>query len=280
MEFVNSMLQTPLPVDALGILVDMLELSEEQSTLVHQPSNEVGDLKKKTSNEVGSTITPPLAAAHQSTQIAENLLRMTHLLFKLTSNSPGRLQGPDAGSDPSNFYAAPSGATQAFHDAVHQVLLQVMAERDESHARMVAAGVLHVHETEQLRKQVSRLKAQIKAGSETPDHQDEKAQQLKNEMQQDSDMELVSLCQQLAGEISARTNASLEVIRLKESRKIERDTEEAEKNALLREAIEARQALTKERERAENAERQMEEWKASYESLVRAQQEKILEGAT
>ena len=173
--------------------------------------------------------------------------------------------------------ASPGRASQAFHEAVHTVLMQVMAERDESHARMVAAGVLHVHEMEQLRKQVRRLTAQLEAGSSSDPREQERVQHLKREMQQDTDMELVSLCQQLAGEISARTNASLEVIRLKESRKIERDTEEAEKKALLQETNEAKDALAKERARAEKAERELEQWKSSYEILVQAQQEKVLE---
>ena len=37
---------------------------------------------------------------------------------------------------------------------------------------------------------------------------------------------MLNLCQQLAREISAKTSASMEIIRLKESRKIEREIQE------------------------------------------------------
>ena len=87
-------------------------------------------------------------------------------------------------------------------------------------------------------------------------------------MQQDSEAELLSLCQQLAGEISARTSASLEVIRLKESRKVERQNEAAERQAIEAELRRTRELLAAERSKLERSRRESRTWMQSYEEVV------------
>jgi len=65
-------------------------------------------------------------------------------------------------------------------------------------------------------------------------------------MQQNSEAELVALCQQLAREISNRTEAALEVARLKASRQIERKYEHAEKDQLQDEISQLKEQLIRE----------------------------------
>ena len=151
----------------------------------------------------------------------------------------------------------PHTITEHFHDAMHEALMNVMAERDEAHAQLIATNVLHVHELEQERKKNYRLERKLEAAEarmramptmppllmnlnlamddKLKREADEKARSLQTyeiQAKQDSDAELLTLCQQLAGEISAKTAATLEIIRLKESRDVERKNEEAEKQAL------------------------------------------------
>ena len=162
----------------------------------------------------------------------------------------------------------PHSITEHFHDAMHEALMNVMAERDEAHAQLIATNVLHVHELEQERKKNDRLErkleaaeARIRAMPSMPPllmnfnlnmddklkrEAEAKAKSLQTyeaQAKQDSDAELLTLCQQLAGEISAKTAATLEIIRLKESRDIERKNEDAEKQALKAELKRVKELL-------------------------------------
>jgi len=56
-----------------------------------------------------------------------------------------------------------NAASSQYQEAMHSALMKAMEERDEAHARMVAANVLHVHETEQQKKKVALLAAQLEA---------------------------------------------------------------------------------------------------------------------
>jgi len=172
-------------------------------------------------------------------------------------------------------------ASNQFRDAMHSALMTVMEERDEAHARMLSAGVLHVHEMEQQRKKTENLTTELEVlkqsaptakGSRSNNSNNEKEPDpeslRKLKMQRDSDAELISLCQQLAGEISARTSASLEVVRLKESRKIEQENEAIEKQALKDEISQLRQQLSRERKRSQLARRESGSWRESFQEAV------------
>ena len=85
------------------------------------------------------------------------------------------------------------------------------------------------------------------------------------EMQQNSDAEIIALCEQLSGEISSRTQAALEVIRLKESRAVERKHEAEEKDALRDELMRVREMLDKEQKKAQEAQQEADRWKQYHE---------------
>jgi uncharacterized protein YPO0396 len=137
----------------------------------------------------------------------------------------------------------------------------------------VAAGVLHVHEMDQQRKIVQRLQLEVEAlkarpaAGDSSDASDE-VRRAARALQQDSEAELLSLCQQLASEISSRTSASLEIVRLKESRDLERENERAERQALEDELRRTRELLAAERAKLERSRRESSNWKESYEEVL------------
>ena len=131
---------------------------------------------------------------------------------------------------------------------------------------------------EQQRKKTANLTTELELLKRTlttdgsRSHVNEKVQDAETlrqiERQHDTDAELISLCQQLAGEISARTTASLEVIRLKESRKIEQENEAMEKQALQDEIAQLRQQLSLERKRSQLARQESGSWRESFREAV------------
>ena len=87
-------------------------------------------------------------------------------------------------------------------------------------------------------------------------------------MQQSSDDELMSLCQQLAGEISARTAASLEVVRLKEGRQMESDHHHNEVQSLKDDIQRLRAELQEEKAKTESASTELSGWRRSYKDVL------------
>jgi uncharacterized protein YPO0396 len=159
---------------------------------------------------------------------------------------------------------------------MYGALMTVMEERDEAHARMVAAGVLHVHEMDQQRKKVDRLQSELdalqsrqpSAGSSGSSNNVDEIRRAARALQEESEAELLSLCQQLTTEIASRTSASLEIARLKESRRLERENELAERQALEDELKRTRELLAAERSKLERSRRESSTWKESYEEVL------------
>ena len=189
----------------------------------------------------------------------------------------------------------PSKIIENLHEAMHGALMHVMTERDESHAQLMAASVLHMHEMEQERKKVDRLTEQLaamqelvnahqKAGGtslftdkkpiqQEKDEMNGKMTEIQERMLRSSEEEMITLCHQLAAEISAKTSASLEVIRLKENRKIERENELAEKEALKNELKRYKELLAAEERKANEAKQEALVWKQACEDDAKANDE-------
>jgi hypothetical protein len=179
----------------------------------------------------------------------------------------------------------PQSVTEQFQDGMHEALMKVMEERDEAHAQLIAANVLHIHELEQERKRTERLEKKLEFAEarfratpslppmfmglnlgldEKPRREAErKLQHFEAQAKQDSDAELLTLCQQLAGEISAKTGAALEIIRLKESRDIERNNEAMEKQSLKDELLRLKELLVEEQRKTAEVYHEKESWKKS-----------------
>lgn len=160
----------------------------------------------------------------------------------------------------------PPSVTEGFHDAMHEALMRVMAERDEAHATLVASKVLHVHELDQERKINQRLTQQFKMAEvlakervqmpQLPDffqqkskkpEADAKAKAIMHkyelEIQKNYEAEMAVISNQLASEVAQKTSHALEVKRLKETREIERIYEADEVKALKEELKRVKEIL-------------------------------------
>ena len=289
-EFLNAMLDSLLPVDGLAILSDFLQLTEASTNDVglgsigreplfaidKQEISEIDENERtKMADSVLSSISlceNELLRAEKHGLLAERLSRM-----KGKSNTAAPLSATLVTHASANHQPS---ASNLFRDAMHSALMAVMEERDEAHARMLSAEVLHVHEMEQQRKKTANLSSELEMlkksvtstgvrtrSSQNPPQND--ADPIRRvERQHDTDAELISLCQQLAGEISARTSASLEILRLKESRKFEQENEAIEKEALKAEIAQLKHQLALEQKKSSLARRESGSWRESFKEAV------------
>jgi DNA repair exonuclease SbcCD ATPase subunit len=166
-------------------------------------------------------------------------------------------------------------------DPLHTTLLQVMEERDRLHSRILAEQVLHASEIEQYKEEVAHLRSQLQdAKQESATKNSPKSlverktlnappQKSSSSVQQDSDAELLSLCQQLAGEISARTATELQVLRLEQARAAERQSDAAEMERLHGTVARLQEQVEQERSDAQRAQRECAQWKHAYEAATK-----------
>lgn len=216
-----------------------------------------------------------LLQAEQNGKLATDMLNVATLATPAESSNTAK-----------QFPLLPNHVTENLQNAMHVALLTVMTERDEAHAQLVSASVLHAHALEQERKKTERLEVKLEVASKLAEkammgpgirfglnqqkikeEEEERQKLLKKqmEMQQNSDSEIVALCEQLSGEISGRTKAALEVIRLKESRRIERKHETEEKDALRDELMRVKEMLAQEQKKAQDSQQDADRWKRFYE---------------
>lgn len=180
-------------------------------------------------------------------------------------------------------------ATEHLQELTHSALTKVMAERDEVHAQLVSISVMHMHALEQERLKTVRVAAKVEdlasklqqqrqkkggplfGGSENnrKAEQDEKKGEEKREnMRQNIDIEIVTLCRQLSCEVSSSRKASLEVIRLQENRDIERQLEDKERAVLKTELVRMKEMLAQEKQKVEESKNEAEKWRHFYESIA------------
>lgn len=280
-DFLNAIVESPLPLDALTLLTDFLTLPDASSRPSHSDTfptdHESIDSKSLEAWSKERSELFDLATLCETELIrAEKQLLMAHGLASADAASSGAsvVEKLTEAKTPQPF------TQPLLQEALHTTLIQIMEERDEAHARLIAADVLHIHELEQKRKQLESLESQLTlsrqhAADTNLFANDKERKQLEAmrrhdlDRQRDTDAELMSLCQQLAGEISSRTASNLEVIRLKEIRKIEKEAERAQKQALQDELLQVRQDLERERQRTTFLRRDTKTWKDSFEEVVR-----------
>ena len=262
------MLDCPLPIESLLLLTDFLRITDVSTKplsnhAISRPVNEYAPTLA-----LKPEIHELLASCEAAILRAEN---QTYLAEKLASI---KVPEDPVAIPPAIGAAAPKSSSQ-YENAVSTALLKVLEERDKAHARMVAADVLHAHEMEQQRKKVLALEAKLESEVNHTDAPSLTSEAPKPQglMQQDSDAELVALCQQLSTEISGRTSASLEVNRLKEARKIEQEHVDREKKDLLAEIERLRDLLAKERDKRRESEREVATWKLSFQEAINAREE-------
>lgn len=271
-DFLNSLLDCALPIDALAHLVDFLQITEVSTEEIVVSSTtatstdrldlqaRIADMENEIHSLMSSCETGLLRAENQ------NLLA-EKIFFTMQNTRPSEpVEAPLLFSTAMNL--------SKYQDAIHVALIKVMEERDEAHVRMVMNDVLHVHEMDQQRKRMNQLEAQLAAGGQKDDiSATEGRSDRERHMQQSSDEELVSLCQQLATEISGRTSATLEVARLKEVRQIERESAAIENKALQAEIERLKGLLALERKKTDEARRESGSWRQSFHEVVQQAEE-------
>ncbi|CAB9500363.1 expressed unknown protein [Seminavis robusta] len=307
-DFLNAALECPLSSAGHYALREFLSLQDVSSKEVWSDlgCDDIVTSEQGADGEMGKGSDLPLERSHRNSAEAP---KKTDALMELSSKCMGELVlAEQNGRLATNLLDSlstinessgqvtflepllPNHVTENLQEAMHAALMKVMAERDEAHAQLVSASVLHAHTLEQEKKKVQRLTAKLdlaKAnnlkqhqGPMAPigplfgdrrkriqEEQEEREKLLKIElsMQQNADAEIVALCNQLSGEIAARTQAALEVIRLKESRKIERQHEAEEKQALREELGRLKERLAMEEQKVQEAQREKERWQQYYE---------------
>jgi hypothetical protein len=283
----NNVVNSPLPIDGLACVTEFLQLSDSSannhtaertpfvgttSRQVFSPTAELNAVDAAVS-EFYKVLTLCEAgyvnSKHQSTMAIQ--LVEKHLLTGVDSSRLEVAASVNPGAS-----VVPSAR---FRNAVFTALDRVMEERDSAHSKLVAADVLHRFEMDEERKvltkhfekrlaeadkvNVATTPAENKTESCSPLNQQE------SQMHRDADSELLSLCQQLAGEISARAAADMEVLRLKESRKIEQEIEAAEKASLQMELALAREQMQRQNEKMELALQDANHWRESFEEVAK-----------
>ena len=268
-EFLNSMIDTELPIDGLLALTEFLELTDVSTKVMleEQRVERPGNYRSQFQREIDSiqnrlTETNKLALVCQTCIIkAEGTSVMAGRVIKTR---------PDQSAVPlPQFPNVPGPILSArLHNAVHNALLKVMGERDQSRASFAAADVLHVHELKQERKKTKKLEEELESKRFFGTEQQAQARLRKQRQDSINDDELMSLCQQLSSEIAARTSACLETERLKEMRETERTNEALEKESLQEEIERLKEQLQSERNATATSRRESETWQRSFEELM------------
>lgn len=254
------------------------ESTEGNSMITRDIDGELCDVYAREIVTVSSTCGQELLRAYYNNNVADALtLSLKDVYSDATNNAsmlpPAPLPSRRTSNLPSNVHES---------ELTHSALLEVMEERDRIHCHMVSESILHAYEVDELKERIGNLTSQIReskkesdsAQSTGNDNDDKKLDgssshyRTEKSIQQDTEAELLSLCQQLAGEISARTEACLEVIRLQESRKIEREQYVAERQSLQDEVWQLRQRVNEQSEEIETAQQAVDVWKSAFEKCA------------
>ena len=111
-------------------------------------------------NEMANAVLSSISLCENELLRAEKQSLLSERMSKLTSQSDAA--APLSGTLSTHVDTDhPRPASNLFRDAMHSALMAVMEERDEAHARMLSAEVLHVHEMEQQRKITGNLTAEL-----------------------------------------------------------------------------------------------------------------------
>ena len=300
-EFLNSVLNCPLPVDALRTMATFLNIdNSHEYTKVETSDN---------SNGAASETFQTATSLIETSSTAEKILALTSAVQTelLRAEADGifvqrvapslspkektiRQLSTRSSSLPYLEPLLPSAISDSLRDSLHNALMAVMAERDEARARLIAASVLHAHEVEQERKQIFLLGTKLKiaqALAENPvqdgfvnpfqnnnaareqarRESEENLKLLTDSIAKNTDAEMVSLCQQLSREIESKTEKALEVVRLQECHKLERETDLAEKQALQAELKRVKEEVGYKQAKLKEIQQEAEAWKEAYEEL-------------
>ena len=289
--FANSVFSSPLPDNAIGVTISFFGLSMDfginaSHCLARYEYNSSQSAKAADSPLENNIF---LADLHGLISKCQSELakasRQVLMSASVSSAMPITTGRKKSGQESSalTFGSVTFGSgnkVDAMQNAMHKALTSAMADRDEAHSQLVASSVLHVTEMEEERKKNDRLtrklvvaeklNAEAGAGGSFFLGKDEIAQKhnISSSAMQSSDEELLAMCRQLSNEIAEKTNASLEIVRLKESHKLERDAEKARREEMQNEIDELKRQLAAEKSRRQESEKETDKWKHSFNKAV------------
>lgn len=311
-EFLNSAIDSPLPIASRNALLHFLGVEDSKICLgdaklcnmgvsgrcrqISPKVNKtyVSEKDYSTINEIATSCGHGLSIIERNTAIskslANSLLQQSEAQNCVDSNKNESSSGSRAVEISSPSISAAD---------IHAALIKTMAERDESHAQIESASVLHVRDLEQERKRIGWLTQKLEVlekraraaeamaassffsyeeGSSTGTNRSKREAEMhkiQSLMMQDNEAELLSMCRQLASEIETRTAATLEANRLKEINVREKDLLSTERDHFQHELERLKVELESERTRAEKektraatAEREQLAWKTAFEELA------------
>ncbi|MGK3747818.1 MAG: hypothetical protein ACI8RD_000108 [Bacillariaceae sp.] len=302
--FFNSLILCPLPIDALALLSDALGIDgssvDVKPTRLDDSCD--GGEEEGIENEHKKDVTPKKTLSKRPGAIM-NLLSVCEAELQRFA-----IEGIQTGEVTNNaevlhsfqtqpiFHEPfhPPSLTDHIHKSMHEALAKVMAERDEAHAQLIGANVMHTHSLELERKKNERLdvdatlrqriaRVQLQENLQNPNiatffgKPDDKIERMRNQIfleidkvrqiirNDDGDAEMIQLCSQLAGEISTKTSHALEIERLKQIGGTEKETQATEKKSMEDELRRVKELLEMERNKNAKMGTEAAHWRALYE---------------
>jgi hypothetical protein len=292
-EFLNSALSSPMPVPGCMAVLEFLDIVDAgvmpvdingddiatplmAKAIPRDNSNERVDRAPEIMSLTASCLTY-LLRAEASGILSQKLgLPQQETKKKKVPNMNRSASMPN--STPFLEPLLPASISEGLRDAMHSALKNVMTDRDDAQASLIASSVLHVHEIERERKKgelakkklqiaEAHLKRQQQGGLFAERFKDPRIEDLKNvqtnleEMLKGSEEEISTLCTQLAKEVAEKTAAKLEIYRLQEITKHLRASDSAEKQALEDELHQARVQLAEANETSRALEEEVQRLK-------------------
>jgi len=312
--FLNAVLECPLPIDGLTLVSNALGINgpmEDFRSITNKSQNKgVRDSYAPSHPDEEDAIKNLEASSSHTNTCPANVLKLLTACeielqrgetrtasmersqqCKVNQNSlvPHSVQIQPVFYEP----LLPPKLTDHIHESIQKSLMDAMAERDEAHAQLIGANVMHTHSLERMRKKNERLEidatlseeiAKIRLQQDPQPHfanffgkSDEKLKKMQDAIirkiekvthmirNNDTDAEMTELCSQLASEISTKTSFALEIKRLNEIREKERTTHSFEKEAMKNEMRRLQKLLEVERQETSKAYNEVSHWKALYE---------------
>ena len=283
--FLNEIVNSPLPEDCLEHVKDFLQLSDDAL-------NNATTWPRRVTDGENSPLSRSLAdGSNMISQFSSELDKACYqnliAIRVLESIQPKFTAADESVSlqaiQPNTLSLPP----YLLSDGIYSVLNAMMLERDEAQSRLTLAEMLHQSERDELKLRIDDLTLQLEATKLRQDSQMEKnrseeksvntgdtgRRDHENKAIYDSDIELQSLCQQLAGEICARTAAEISIVRMKESRKLEQEIEASDRQALQKEVVRLQGMMQQMRARENEILQDSRRWRDSLEAVVQFQAE-------
>jgi hypothetical protein len=295
-EFFEALSACPLPVECIDRFADVLQLPSAST----KPAKAVKEEEEGNDIAVAREWSSSTSPWHNSLKDIFELSSLCEVELLRAENQSRMAQEfaesqQLSSSQPEPLFLRRQESQVLLNEAMRTAMVRAMEERDEAQARCVARDILHSHQLELEQRRTALMEAKFMAlvkineetsnnnistnlfsnnnnNSSSNDKDRREFQALRKQdrqQQQESDAELMSLCQQLSSEIASRTLAELEVARLKEIRQLELESEATEKQAMQEEMDRLRNELERERQKSTLFHTESSTWRESFAEAVR-----------